>query len=78
MWRIAIDAYKNWDLEDWKNFCRLLKESVALNKEELFDEYIWFHCKTNLSSYPNLPISYIFIIEIGNIEDEKRNEVLCE
>lgn len=27
-------------LDDWKNFCRLLKESGALNKEELIDEYI--------------------------------------
>lgn len=27
-------------LDDWKNFCRLLKESGALNKEELLDEYI--------------------------------------
>ena len=27
-------------LDNWKNFCRLLKESGALNKEELLDEYI--------------------------------------
>uniref|UniRef100_A0A7N2L3L7 NB-ARC domain-containing protein n=1 Tax=Quercus lobata TaxID=97700 RepID=A0A7N2L3L7_QUELO len=27
-------------LDEWKNFCRLLKESRALNKKELLDEYI--------------------------------------
>ena len=27
-------------LDEWKNFCRLLKESRALNKKELLDGYI--------------------------------------
>ena len=27
-------------LDEWKNFCRLLEESRALNKKQLLDEYI--------------------------------------